>query len=550
MELTKLQIELQKKIDFLSDYKILPKYAPRRVEPGVASDLYSEEKWSKYLGESLFINNQLLKDNILRDCIFCREAFLLLVPKNLREKWWIRILANFFPFCLKNSVEFNSTWERFLIQCKFKKKDISYYKKIAISTGTEGFVQALRQGLEMTRPLMVEKKHLEYKELSKNEFLLLLDQIYDNTIGLSDNSIEILKLSLAKQTIKPKIIEKHTNKKRNYISYALRNMQKLQILSHTKEISFQAIGLTNYHLLLFLDRAKIEKIRKNLLKLPYLFSLEINSLSYSIAKLEFMAPNNKRFLETLKKFSLDLIENNLIKDFYYFTIDQNFTNYLFKYFDHKTKTQDLNLNNVAIDYNLLSRPLHYDFYSLQKELGNFVIFPQGREKILSTIDFTDLEILNQILYGNQTRRAIQKHIKKDMNDIVARLQNLEKNEVIYDNVAVNFPDSDGFISLYIENKELGSMNLFLADWLKQLSFHLPHAKFSQITGAFKGVHLQSKLPYSGVIQLTDLLKKFLPNNIQILMLLGEANISHLQKQIPLKKRNNGEWVLEEEDFTV
>ncbi|MHA1879291.1 MAG: hypothetical protein ACTSYG_02755, partial [Candidatus Heimdallarchaeota archaeon] len=74
--LTLLENELLQKVNYLKSFLYEPLYFPKRVEPGLKVPPKTEKDWSKFSGETLFINLNLLKDDELREGIFWRESFL------------------------------------------------------------------------------------------------------------------------------------------------------------------------------------------------------------------------------------------------------------------------------------------------------------------------------------------------------------------------------------------------------------------------------------------------------------------------------------------
>ncbi|TFF84708.1 hypothetical protein EU523_01365, partial [Candidatus Heimdallarchaeota archaeon] len=88
--LTKLEEKLFEKLSFIQKkFNMTPKYLPKRVEPGKELLLKKEENWSKFAGETLFINRGLLDESWIENAIMWREAFLLLVPLEMRNYWWV-----------------------------------------------------------------------------------------------------------------------------------------------------------------------------------------------------------------------------------------------------------------------------------------------------------------------------------------------------------------------------------------------------------------------------------------------------------------------------
>ena len=102
-DLTQLENELYEKVKLIKKHLHETKYNPIRVEPGIGFDLDIESKWSKFVGETLFINQKLLQELHYRNAIFWREAFLLFVPKQMRDSWWVKLIANAYPLSMKLS---------------------------------------------------------------------------------------------------------------------------------------------------------------------------------------------------------------------------------------------------------------------------------------------------------------------------------------------------------------------------------------------------------------------------------------------------------------
>lgn len=81
------------------------------MEPGIGFELEVQSKWSKFVGETLFINQHLLNEVHYRNAIFWREALLLFVPKHIRDNWWVQLLANAYPLSVKLSNIEHEKWE-------------------------------------------------------------------------------------------------------------------------------------------------------------------------------------------------------------------------------------------------------------------------------------------------------------------------------------------------------------------------------------------------------------------------------------------------------
>ena len=149
--LTQLEEKLFEKIKNIEKLGIESKYKPKRVEPGVAYQLNQESRWSRYSGDSLFINQQILADEYLQESIFWREAFLFFAPKEMRDVWWVRLLANCFPFSIKqtneNYVYWENLWNRVISP---ELRSVTEYKKIAFSLGPKGIIETLRLCLHRT----------------------------------------------------------------------------------------------------------------------------------------------------------------------------------------------------------------------------------------------------------------------------------------------------------------------------------------------------------------------------------------------------------------
>lgn len=151
--LTQLENELYEKVKLIKKHFHETKYDPKRVEPGIGFELDGESKWSKFVGETLFINQKLLNIVHYRNAIFWREAFLLFAPQQMRENWWVRLLANAYPLSIKLSNIEHEQWENLWRESSPDLLDyIQSCKMLISSAGSFGLLEVLKQSLFQTLP--------------------------------------------------------------------------------------------------------------------------------------------------------------------------------------------------------------------------------------------------------------------------------------------------------------------------------------------------------------------------------------------------------------
>ncbi|MFW9922479.1 MAG: hypothetical protein ACFFDW_04225 [Candidatus Thorarchaeota archaeon] len=545
--LTFLEKELFDRMNVIKTYQITPKYLPKRVEPGLAVDLTMESKWSKYIGETLFINQKILSDQLLSDSIFWREAFLLFVDKEFREIWWIKILADIFPYSIKLTNEHNGKWSELLEKTSDSRiENLDFYKGVAVSIGTKGLIEVLRICIDnVTKGI----KNNEIINLSSQEFRIILDNVSTKFIDIPESAIDILKIALIKQTNRPIDIVNFTDKSCSTISKLIKKLQDGRILFYCKNVSNQSLGLIKYHVLMNFTRERSKDIEKMFLKSPFVITEQINCINSCIAIIIIFGPDDPKFLSYLNKYCKNLLDNIIINEYFIFKVEDILTNYNFKYLNLKTKKQEFNLSNIIIDYDLMKDNIMQDFESLRYDLDNILLKANNYSSKLGKLDQVDMEIIEQIYQGVLTRRGIQKNIRKDMNETVRRLQKLEELNVVNDFVLINIPDNNGRLAIYIQDYSSKLKTTSLKDRLEHLCYHLPYVNFSKISGTFNGFLLNTKLPYENVLELIDNLNKFFVDcpNMQIVM--GSPTYFRINPHFPSARLIDNKWVFLEEDFS-
>lgn len=553
-ELTQLEEKLFEKIKAIEKMGISPRYLPNRVEPGVAYQLNQENRWSKFSGETLFINQQILTDIKLEPSIFWREAFLFFAPKELRNTWWVRILANTFPFSIQQTNEnyekWAEIWEK-VIDPKLNK--VSEYKKLAFSVGSKGIIEIFRLCLHQTfllqKELRNERKKISQIELNLKEFTLIISKVRDVSVGINESAVDIMKIALIKQTLKANELEKYTDKSKSTISKITKKLQDMQVLDTKSQVNIHRLNLGNYYLLFNCTRKQYEKLKNNFPKHPFLFTYKVHCLATCTIILQFVGPRTKEFYLHLEKYCKWSKKTNQIIEYQLFELNNSFKSYFFKYFDPKSKIQNLNINDIVINYNLLREIPQAKRKGAKLEPENIIITIPQCSKLCDKLDQIDIEIINQFLIGNSTRRGIQKAVKKDMNKIVKRIRYLEEEKVLTEHVYVKLPNSSEEVMLFIEETK-SENEPSLKERMKLLSYYLPDVFFSEVKGTFDGIMLLLSLSYSNVLQFVDFINFFLPSSVNIQIILGRPNELKRIRKLPVKRWTGFEWLFYEEDFEM
>lgn len=556
-DLTQLENELYEKVKLIKKHLHETKYEPIRVEPGIGFDLDIESKWSKFVGETLFINQKLLQEIHYRNAIFWREAFLLFVPKQMRDSWWIKLLANAYPLSIKLSNIEHEKWEKLWRESSPDLLDyIKSCKMVITSAGSLGLLEVLKQGLYQTlyqheELMKKEMKSKQSNDLDPHEMELILSKIFQESVSISDNAVDIMKIALIKQTIKPKELEKNLSLHHSTIAKTVKKLSDMNILQHRYTINYRALGLTQYIVLLICTK----KQRANYLipnMNPYLYSHKFKCLNTCVITQHYVGPKTKAFYNLLINYCQKLKEKNKIVESYVFELHSSFRSYWFKYFNTKTKSLDFNLNDIAIESDLFDN----DSFELSKnqarKLENIVIPTRIAEIQNLDLDLLDFKILNQFIVGNYNRRTIQKNIKKDMNETVHRIKKLFDNKLIFDNVQVVLPGSDGEISAFLEIDQSKTSKNFknLQERIINFCYHLPHVYCCEINGTFNGLLLLSKLPASIAMGLAELFNWFLPDSINTQIIVGRPEIQKDSDILKDSRWNNGQWIISEKDFEI
>ena len=556
-DLTQLEYELYEKIKAIKIHLHETKYNLKRVEPGIGFEIENENKWSKIAGETLFINHKLLQDVHYRNAIFWREAFLLFVPKNIRDFWWVRFLANAYPLSIKlSNIELES-WEKLWRESS---PDLNAYitscKILISSAGSKGIIQVLKQGLYKTL-----YEHEEYRiknseniltyNLDPHELDILLSNAFFESVNISEKAVNIMNIALLKQSIKSKELEKNLELHQSTIAKIVKKLLDMRILQHKYSVNYLALGLTQFIVLLICTKKQRINFR-TAIENPFLFSHKFNCLNACVITQYYVGPKTTQFYNKLVNYCTELLEKDLIVEFHIFELHSSFRSYLLKYFNTKTKSIIFNLNDIVIESDLFDN----DSFEANKEkigqLENIIVPSRIADINYCELDILDLKILYQFISGIYNRRDIQKNIKKDMNETVRRIKNLVEKNILFENVQVLLPVSDGEISAYLEinPKKTGKNFRNLSERIRQFCFHLPHVYCGEIKGTFNGLMLFSRLPSSITMGIAELFNLFLPDSINTQIIVGRPEIQKDNEKIMIDRWINNRWIVSDEDFEI
>jgi hypothetical protein len=556
--LTQLENELFEKIDEIKKFKMEPKYLPHRVEPGIAFDLEQESKWSKFVGTTLFINQKILNNPALRECIFWREAFLLIAPKKMREFWWVKALANSFPLSINQKKSYLDAWEKLWKQVfPYSKEELQLYKLVINSAGSEGLIDVLKQAIYQNLIAIerVEESNGIIDTISHDEFMLFLGRAYHNSIGISDTAIELMKIALIKQTTRPTTLEQFIDRSPSTISKTINKLEKMNVLFSYKKVNHRLLGLSTYFVLLLTTKKQSVPFYSYYPSCPFLQSQKINCLGTCTVTQLYFGPKKSSFKEYLERYCQALKESNKIIDYFIFQEQDSYRSYQFKHFDQKTRKNVLELTEIAIKCKMFEYAGEKD-YLLNKKEDNILVKTEDGKNVLEEIERFDIEIINQFFQQIYARRAIQKNLQKDMNEIVDRINFLKEKKVIYNQVMVILPDSLGQLTIYVKpgqarkrsNKQSNKTPHCSRKRLMNLSYQLPYAFFADISGSFNGIMMHSYLPYSATIGLADFLNWFIPESVNKLIIIGNSIFQKNSIILDSSRLKKGRWIIEDEDF--
>jgi hypothetical protein len=556
-DLTQLENELYEKVKVIKKHLYETKYNPKRVEPGIGFDLGVESKWSKFVGETLFINQKLLNEVHFRNAIFWREALLLFVPKQMRDSWWVRLIANAYPLSIRlSNIEYEK-WEKLWRKTSPDLQDyIDSCKLLISSVGSLGLLEVLRQGLYKTlyqHEELMEKRMISKptSDLDPHEMEIILSNTFQESINISDNAIDIMNIALIKQTTKPKELEKNLSLHHGTIAKTVKKLLEMNVLLQKYSINYLALGLTQFMVLLICTKKQRVYFRTPI-RNPFLYTHKFICLNACVITQFYVGPKTKDYYKKLINYCQNLKEKNQIVEFHVFELHSAFRSYWFKYFNTRTKSLNFNLNDIAIESDL------FDNFSIEthkeksKLLGNIVIPTRIVENKYLDLDYLDLKILNQFMTGVYNRRAIQKNIKKDMNETVQRIKKLFENKIIYEDIQVVLPRSDGEISAYLEvnSNKISKNHNNLRERIINFCYHLPHVYCGEINGTFNGLMLFSRLPSSITMGMAELFNWFLPDGINTQIIVGRPEIQKDKDELFVSRWNNGEWIVSEDDFEL
>jgi hypothetical protein len=554
-ELTQLEQQLHSKVQFIEQFLIQTKYLPTRVEPGIAFELESERNWSKYTRQTLFINQKLLQEKGYRELIFWREAFLLFAPKSMRDAWWLKILANIFPLTHKCKSSQNEKWERLIRASNPEFKYlIDKCMLICATAGPDGIIKALKQSLYqvMSKEMENEKNgRTGVTILHPQEFEIILTNVYFDFVKITENALSVMELVLLKNSIKANEIAQFVSKHPSSIAKVINKLLNMNVLRHQYSVNYFSLGLTQF-IVLFNCTKEQSGFFKSIPENPYLFSHKFNCLNTCVITQYYVAPRSKQFYKKLVDQCQNLKNQNKIVDFYAFEITTSFRNFHFKYFNTKTQEQNINFNDLTIESNIFDADSPIPNID-RLNIGNIVVPTGIVDSKPIEFDLLDLQILNQFIIGNTTRRTIQKRIRKDMNEIIRRINRLFDEKVLYEHIWAVLPDSNAEVTLYIEEpqrKSSKSSSSSITERLTHFSKYLPNVYVAQIKGSYNGLLMRSYLPHSITLAMADFLIWFLPENVNNQIILGNSNFKKYRGELSLDRWNNGNWLFFDEDFVI
>ncbi|NHJ33530.1 MAG: hypothetical protein FK732_11785 [Asgard group archaeon] len=556
-DLTQLENELYEKVKVIKKHLHETKYNPKRVEPGIRFELEIESKWSKFVGETLFINQTLLLDVNYRNAIFWREALLLFVPKQMRENWWVRLIANAYPLSVKLSNIEHEQWEKLW---KESSPDLTDYiqncKMLISSAGSLGLIEVLKQGLFQTLhqyedSLKRGSKSRQINDLDPLEMTIILSNVFQKSVSISEKAIDVLKIALLKQTIKPIEIGKNLSVHRSTIAKIVKKLLDMNFLRHWYLVDYYALGLTQYMVLLICTK-KQKTIYREPKDNPYFFAQKVNCLNTCVITQHYIGPKTKEFYNLLISYCQGLKEKNSIVEFQVFELHPSYRSYQLKYFNTKTKSLDFNINDAVIESDLFD----YDFFELnddhKRTLDNIVVQTEIGKCEQENIDDLDVEILNQFMQGNYNRRTIQKNIMKDMNVISQRIKKMLENHLIFNNVRVVMPGSNGEITAFIEIDSNKRSDIYknLRERIIRFSYYLPQIYCSNIKGTFNGLMLLAELPLEITMGLAEILNRLLSNSINTKIIVGRPELQFARSKLDKTRWSNGQWIVSKDDFSL
>ena len=219
---------------------------------------------------------------------------------------------------------------------------------------------------------------------------IILSNVFQKTVNISENTIDIMKIALLKQTIKPKEIEKNLSLHHSTIAKIVKKLTDMNFLQHWCLVDYHILGLCQYLVLLNCTKKQKTTYREPIDN-PYFFAQKLNCLNTCAITQHFIGPKTKEFYNLLINYCQDLKDKNNIIEFQVFELHSSYRSYWFKYFNTKTKSLDFNLNDVVIESDLFD----YDFYEInrdqKKTLDNIVVQTRIGKSQLDNIDSLDLE---------------------------------------------------------------------------------------------------------------------------------------------------------------
>lgn len=224
---------------------------------------------------------------------------------------------------------------------------------------------------------------------------IILSNILQKSLSISENAIDILKIALLKQTIKPKELEKNLLLHHSTIVKIVKKLSDMNCLRHRYLVDYHALGLSQYMVLLICTK-KQKAVYREPIENPYFFAQKLNCLNTCTITQHFIGPKTKEFYNLLNNYCQDLKDKDRIVEFHVFEPSSSYRSYWFKYFNTKTKSLDFNLNDVVIESDLFDNDFFEENGDQNRTLDNIVVQTRiGRSK-QDNIDSLDLEILTNL----------------------------------------------------------------------------------------------------------------------------------------------------------
>ncbi|MBD3191439.1 MAG: hypothetical protein GF308_12395 [Candidatus Heimdallarchaeota archaeon] len=577
-EPTILKQELIEKIQIIKKYNIILRYFPERVEPGIKYDLEQVNKWSRFVGKTLYINDNFLSDPQLQDSIMFREALLLFAPKEMRDFWWVQVITTTYPLVVKQVKENQEAWfpfwKRGVKATKKKVRPEEFHQQVSV-INHKSFINFFQECIyRETLAQELRKKSLKNQnkeQLSCTDFYLILSKIYRESTGLSKTEMEILKLALKYQTTKISELEKYSDRHSNTIWEKVNRLRERMVLLPRQFVNYRALNLIPFIAVLLASKNQTQHFYNEYPKSPFLHSQKINCFANNVITQYYLAPDSKDFRKGLLKYCQMLQENGEIYNYYLFMNHQKkaFRSYNFKDYNRKLNEHRLNIHQLFIECN---HPSTWIKDSIKEEVfGNvFVKSPQQSINKIPELDENDFQILNSFIKGQPTRNEIREKLNKDLNEVVERIHKLEEQNILVYEISAIPPDCHNQLTIYSEilekdssqKEEEGLLNVGLKTKIKIIAKLLPHCYYSELIQpeeiadhSFEGVFLHTYLPSSCLSRFASFMDWFLPfsegmphSKLKRLIIVGEPYFQKRGLLLNFDRWNSGEWLVKENDF--